>query len=196
MAEITTTDVNKISAEDAGGGSTAVEGSIAQVLHEMNEHMEGAARWLGASAGNVGPGLITSLTPFILTSDATALTYGAAVVIFTGAEDYDLPFTPAAVHPHLLSLKDVSNDGTYKIRFANSGWDGTADTYATMALAVAAKKYTEVEVVIADDKKPATAVDVHTGKMTVGSTLWAQVMHDTASAETIEFTLGIHGHKI
>lgn len=176
-------------------GLSGVNNSLAYKVEEIEKHLHSAGRWLGASAGNIGPGLLTSLLPFILTSNASSGVYGTAVEIFDGTEDYDLPFTVVYADPHQLFVHDVSNDGIFKIRFANSRYNGSTDTYANMAEAVAAKFYTEVKVIIADDKKPSTAIPIQTGRMRVGSTLWAQVMHDTASAETIEFTLGMHGYK-
>lgn len=193
MPDITTTDVNKIDAE-AVDGLSGVSNSLGYKMAEIVRHNHSAGRWFGSTAG-VAPGLVTSLTAFDVTSSATALTYGVAVEILDGTEDYDITFTPEYIDPHRIFITEATASGIYKIRIANSNWTGTADTYATMAEAVTANKYSEFLMKIDSTKTDAISAPVQTGRMVVGSTMWAQVMHTAASAETISFMIGVHGYE-
>ena len=194
MPDITTTDVNKIDAE-ALDGLAGVSDSLGYKVHEIEMHLHSAGRWFGCTAAGAGPGLITSLTPFEVTSSASALTYGTAVEIFDGTEDFDLHYTPTHTDPHRIFISGVTATGIYKIRLANSQWTGSADTYATMADAITANKYTEFLLKVDSTKADAISAPVQTGRMMVGSTLWAQVMHTEASAETVSFFIGCHGYS-
>lgn len=186
-------DVKKIDSTIVDGLS-GVSNSLAYKVHEIERHLHSAGRWFGSTAG-VAPGLITSLTPYAVTSDAAALTYGAAVEILDGTEVFDLSYTPVNMDPHRIFITGVTATGVYKIRLGNSKWDGSADTYADMAAAVAAGQYTEFLLEVDSTKSDAISAPVQTGRMMVGSTLWAQVMHTDASAETVSFLIGVHGYE-
>lgn len=194
MPDITTTDVNKIDAE-AVDGLAGESNSLAYKVHEIERHLHSSGRWFGCTAAGAGPGLITSLAPFEITSDATALTYGTAVEILDGAEDFDIPYTPVNMDPHRIFIEGVTASGIYKIRIANSKWNGTADTYANMAAAVTANQYTEFLLKVDSTRDDAISAPVQTGRMPVGSKLWAQVMHSASGAETVSFFIGCHGYE-
>ncbi len=182
--------------DKAVNGLTGESNSLAYKVHEIEQHLHSGGRWLGATdAGGVAPGLLTSLLPFIVTSNASANTYGTAILVLDGTEDYDFSFTPVKIDPHMILIQEAEATATWKLRFANSGWDGSADTYADMAAAVAANKYTEIVIRIDSTKASAVALPIQTARMTVGSKLWVQVMKDNADAEYIHFLIGVHGYQ-
>lgn len=163
-------------------------------VSEIERHLHGGARWFGSTAA-VAPGLLTSLTPFRVTSNATALEWGAAVLIFNGTEDFDTSYTSLYFDPHQMFLANVEATGTYKMRFANSQWDGSAHTYANMADAVAANKYTEVLFKADSTKEDAVPLVFMSGRARVGSYLWAQVVKVAAGANYVDFYLGAHTYQ-
>lgn len=188
-----TNDLNKID-DEAVDGLSGTNNSLAYKVNEIERHLHSAGRWFGSTAG-VAPGLVTSLTPFEVTSDATAETYGTAVEVLDGTEDFDLPYTPVNMDPHRIFITGVTSSGIYKIRLANSKYTGSVDTYANMAAAVAAGQYTEFLLKVDSTKADAISAPVQTGQMMTGSTLWAQVMHADAGAETVSFFIGCHGYE-
>ena len=72
-------------------------------------------------------------------------------------------------------------------------WNGTSHTYATMAEAVAANRYSESLIAIADDKKPEGSIEVQTGRANYGSMVWAEVWSSVAGA-SIDILIGIHAY--
>jgi len=187
-------DIEKID-DVATNGLSGVSNSLAYRVEEIEKHLHSSGRCFGATgAPGVGPGLLTSLLPFKAVTSATASTYGSSIVVFNGTEDFDLTFTPVYTDPHKILVTDVSDSGIWKLRMANSGWNGSANTYATMAEAVTANKYSEFIIKVDSTKADAVALSVQTGRMRIGSTLWAQVMHDDSGAETMKFLICAHGY--
>lgn len=184
------TDVNKIDSEEVDG-LLGVDDSLAYKVHEIEGHLHSAGRFFGYSGTPNATALLTSITPWNLVSGTGD--YGTAVQIFLGDEDFDLPFTPYKFDPHRLFAIDVSADAIYKIRIANSQWTGSAHTYATMASAVTANKYTESILQITSTKEPAASIPVQTGRAVYGSKVWAQVWSSTNGAD-IDILLGVHAY--
>ncbi len=155
-------------------------GALTNITNKVNDlfaHTASGARWMGASAGPAAPGLATSLLPWTATAHDDPSTFGTMIEVFDGTEDFDYPSTPTAFHPHKILFVDIDTDDTvWKLRFANSGYNGSTHTYANMAAAVTASKYTDLVVQINNANRPAIAVDFHAGLATVGSKLWVQVM--------------------
>lgn len=164
----------------------------------VEKHFHGGSRWFGATgAGGVAPGLQTSLLPFKAVSNAVASTFGTAILILDGTEDFiKSEGTPLYFDPHELFVVNVEeSNAIWKVRFANSQWTGTADTYANMAAAVAAKKYTDMVIKVDDTKSDAAAIMFMSGRIRVGSKLWCQVMKNTADAKYFHFILGCHTYQ-
>ena len=178
---------------EQGLNDTEIE-EIQTDVNDLLSHIASGARWLGSTAG-ASPGLCTSLTPWVLTSSATGGTFGTAAEIFDGAEDFCFPQTSDHFHPHKVFVTAASvDDHLWKLRFANSGFNGTDHTYADMAAAVAAKKYTEVVMQIDNTRRPSTSLDFHSGIATTGSKLWCQVTEADGDEGTISFIIGLHVH--
>ena len=57
-------------------------------VDDLFTHSASGTRWMGSSAG-ASPGLETSITPWVITADTTANTFGVAVEIFDGDEDFN-----------------------------------------------------------------------------------------------------------
>ena len=167
---------------------------------EVEHHFHGGARWFGATAappgGGVGPGLISSLNPFRVTANALAMTFGNAIVVLDGTEDFQKADYVALYDPHQIFITNVQATGTYKIRFANSQWNGTVHAYANMAEAVVANKYTEIVIKTDNTNSEATPLDCMSGRIRYGSILWAQVMKATAGADYVDFLVGCHTYTM
>ena len=151
---------------------------------------------MGATAGGVSPAVVGSFVPWQLADIAND--YGTAIELFDGTETngtFDLPFTPVYFDPHRLVVADASANGIYMIRVATSVWTGTAHTYANMAEAVAAGRYSMSEITLDDvNKLPSSSVPMQTGRAPIGSIVWAQVK-STVSGATINIRVGIHGYE-
>jgi hypothetical protein len=182
-------------------GLSGTPGSLAYKVDEIEHHFHGPARWLGATAtAGVGPGLITSLLTFKTVASDTVMTFGDAMVVFDGTEDFDLPYTCFKFDPHYVLISECGiSDKLWRFRVASSKWNGSAHTYANMAAAVAAKEYTCLEVRIDDRRAVQVGIPAMSSRVRVGSIIWAQVMNDSTSADsaaerTIGYTVGIHGY--
>ena len=159
-------------------------------------HNESGERALGSTAGS-SPGLLTSITPWVIVTSATANEYGVVKEVFNGAEDYDLPFTPTKIHPHAVMIVTNNSDGKlWKFQFANSSYNGSTHDYADMAAAIAAVKYTTAIVKFETRKSTTTALDFRGGRMTKGSKLWCRCLNDEASATTISILMKAHGYLV
>ena len=198
IAAIVKTDLDATApttATSLAGKIITMEATLATIQAdalEIKTHLNSAGRWFGASAGGASPGLLTSITPWVLTSGAIGV-YGAAVEVLSGGEDCDLPFTPSFFEPHLINVTDVSDDGIYKVRIASSLWDGEDHTYATMADAITANKYTEFVRSFDSTRSPSTAIPLQTGITTKGSKLWMQVL-DSNGTSTISVLVGVNSY--
>jgi hypothetical protein len=183
-------------------GLLGVYNSLGYKVHEIEKHFHGPARWLGAtSAAGVGPGLITSLLPFKVIASDTVMTFGDAIVMFDGTEDFDFPFICTYFDPHYALVSECGIDNKiWKFRIASSGWNGTTHTYANMAEAVTAKAYTCLTVRIDDRQAVEVGIPVMAPRSKTGSIMWAQVMNDSTSADneaarTIGYTIGLHCYQ-
>lgn len=188
--------------------SLAVDGllgaadSLAYKITEIERHFHSGGRWFGATAAaGVGPGLLTSLLPFKVIASDTQYTYGDAIVVLDGTEGYDSPLTAVKQDPHRIFVTAAGKSALiWKVRFANSQWNGAGHTYANIGEAVTAKKYSEFLIKIDNTKSDATSVKVQTGRLNVGSILWAQVMNDSSAADneaerTLSFLIGTHTYE-
>ena len=185
------TSINKKIDSQATDGLSGVYDSLAYRVHEIETHVHSAGRFFGYSGTPNATALLSSLTPWNLVAGTGA--YGTAVQILNGDEDFDLPTTPVYFDPHRLLVVDASSDGYYKIRFANSGWNGSTHTFANMAAAVAANRYSESFINIIDSKKDAASIPIQTGRARYGSKLWAQV-YSSVNGEDIDIFIGVHAY--
>ena len=181
-------NTNKID-DEAVLGLQGTDDSLAYRVEEIEKHLHSAGRFFGYSGTPNATALLSSITPWNLVAGTG--TYGTAVQILKGDEDFDLPFTPAKFDPHRLFVIDASDDAVYKIRIANSQWNGSTHTYATMAEAVTANKYSESIIQIADSKAPSASIPIQTGRAMVGSMVWAQVW-SSVNASDIDILIGLH----
>jgi len=183
-------DSPKIDSE-ATDGLLGVNNSLSYRVHEIEKHLHSAGRFFGYSGTPDATAILASITPWNLVAGTGD--YGTAVQLFLGDEDFELPFTPAQFDPHRLMIVDASDDATYKIRIANSLWTGSAHTYANMAEAVAAKRYTESILHISSTKTPDASIAVQTGRAVYGSKVWAQVWSSENGAD-IDILIGVHAY--
>lgn len=172
-------------------GLLGTEDSLAYKVNEIEKHLHSAGRFFGYSGTPNATASLASLTPWTLATGTGD--YGTPVQLFLGDEDFDLPFTVVRYDPHRLLISDASVNATYKIRIANSLWNGSTHTYASMAESVAANRYTESIVHIVDLKKPSTSIPVQTGRPVYGSKLWAQVWCSLDDAD-IDIFIGVHAY--
>ncbi len=153
----------------------------------LDAHIHGYERWLGASPGNIGPGLQTSMLPFRVTSSAIANTMGTAIVLFDGTE------TPVqsgmlSFDPHRIQIVNVQNNGkTWRIRVANN-----TGGHANFAAAVAAGYYSDIVLSIDKTNADSVPVDIQDMRMPNGTILWVAVATQDAVAQWLDFVLGIH----
>jgi hypothetical protein len=189
-----TENINKIDAE-AVDGLLGVSNSLSYKVNEIERHLHSSGRWFGSTANGAGPGLTTSLSSFEVTSNVIAETYGIVTEIFDGTEECDSSYTVLFTDPHRIFITGVTVSGIYKIRFANSQYDGTSHMYADMSAAVSAKIYTEFLLKVDSTKADAISAPVQTGRMRIGSKLWAQVMHSGSGNETVSFLIACHGYE-
>ena len=176
----------------AGDSLVGLSKQILAEVTEIETHIHSGGRFFG-SGGVDATALISSLTPWNLVAGTGD--YGTPVQIFLGDEDFDYPITVAYFDPHRLLMVDASDNAYYKIRFANSGWNGTAHTYANMAAAIAANKYTESFLNVKDAKKQESSIPVQTGRCRYGSKLWASVYSDVNGAD-VDLFMGVHGYAV
>jgi len=163
---------------------------------EIKLHGATGSRWLGSTAGD-SPGLLGSITPWVLVSNSTPNTYGDVKELFSGVEVYAYPFTPTKIHPHkLLVVTTSKNEILWKLQFANSGWDGSNHTYANMADAVAAGFYSTAMINFETKKTNTVSVDFQGGRMNIGSKVWCRCLNDDNTESTISIMIGIHAYLI
>jgi len=163
---------------------------------EIILHSSTGSRWLGSTAGN-SPALLGSITPWVIVSGGTINTYGTVKEMFNGAEVYAYPYTPTKIHIHKLLIVTTSKDEIlWKLQFANSFYDGENHTYANMADAVAAGKYTTAMINFENKKSNTVSLDFQGGKISVGSKVWCRCLNDDATESTISIIVGAHGYLV
>jgi len=163
---------------------------------EIILHSSTGSRWLGSTAGN-SPALLGSITPWVIVSNGTINTYGTVKEMFNGAEVYAYPYVPTKIHIHKLLIVTTSKDEIlWKLQFANSFYDGENHTYANMADAVAAGKYTTAMINFENKKSNTVSLDFQGGKISVGSKLWCRCLNDDATESTISILVGAHGYLV
>ena len=170
----------------------AIEITVDDILNHLNS----GARCMGSTAG-ASPGLTSSLVAWTIVSGDADSKYGAAKEVFNGAEDFDLPVVMDEVHPHEVLVVTTSSDNQiWKLQFANSGYNSIteAHTYASMAEAISAKKYTEATLNFDSRKTNTIPLTFQSGKMKVGSKLWVRLMNNEAAESTLDILICIHGH--
>jgi len=184
------TDVDTLSGV-VGGDSTNIDTILEEVV-EIETHIHSGGRFFGS--GGVGAtALQASLTPWNVVAGTGD--YGTPVQIFLGDEDFDYPTAIAYYDPHRLLMVDASANGYYKIRFANSGWNGSAHIYANMAAAISAGKYSESFINVQDAKKQESSIPVQTGRARYGSKVWASVYSDVNGAD-VDMFIGVHAYTV
>lgn len=130
-----TNGVNDLTGLEADAASAATSAAIVQ------EHFHNFERWYGASAGQIGPGVQVSGTPFRVTSSATSGTFGTAIVVLDGTEANASFQTLFDCHRIVLSDVSTATNVTYWLRliFAVNGEE-------TAAAAVINNHYTEIPI--------------------------------------------------
>lgn len=169
---------------------------ISADIEQLICHNSCGSRWFGSSIG-ASPGLLTSITPWVITTSATSNEYGSALELFSGAENYALPFIPTKIHPHKVLVVTNNSDGKlWKFQFASSKYNGTDHTYADMATAVLAGEYTTAIVKFEAKKSTTVSLDFLGGRMNAGSKLWVRCLNDEAAATTISIMIGAHAYLV
>lgn len=176
-------DLNKIDSETTLG-LEGVSNSLAYRIHEIERHLHGVERWYADGGGNTM--VVTSLTPWTLTANVAANTYGAEVQ-FASANDVaaaEFPFTPVKFDARRILVTTASDsDETYMIQI----WSGTgAFGAATLRTEIPYRTGTTfIDSQIVDGMMPRIAVDEN---------LWARVKC-TAGGATLAFIIGVHAYE-
>lgn len=187
MADITTTDVNKIDAE-AVDGLAGVSNSLAYKVHEIEKHLHSSGSWFEVAGtpsgethvadriGTVGGGGAFQI-------DAGNNTWGAWVQVL-GSADTPARTSQLFFDPHELVITSTERAATYFIQIGRG---------ASGAAALLAETYTElVYESNSVGSKAAGITKVQTGRAPAGSLLWARTMSPGQNTATIDFYIGIH----
>lgn len=177
-----TNGVNDLTGLEADAASAAASAAIVQ------EHFHNFERWYGASAGQIGPGVQVSGTPFRVTSSATSGTFGTAIVVLDGTEANASFQTLFDCHRIVLSDVSTATNVTYWLRliFAVNGEE-------TAAAAVANNHYTEIPIRINSTSSDRGPLEIMSGRIAKGNKVWAQLTKfGTVGAEWVEFFIGLH----
>jgi len=181
-------------------GLLGTENSLAYKVHEIEKHLHSGGRWWGSNDGDGDSPAAQGLLPFKVIASDTQYTFGTVVEIFAGSENWNYGETITKFDPHEIFVVEVGKAPlVWKLRLANSGWNGSAHTYADMAAAVTAGKYSDVLFKIDATNFDAYPFTFQSGRINIGSKVWCQVMNSSSSADndaarTIQFFLGAHGY--
>lgn len=156
----------------------------------------------GTTAGVAGVALATGVTPFAVLAGATTGVWGTARRVMDGTEDFNKSYTPAyydisAILP--TAINAAAAGLIWRVRIANSGYTGSAHAYKNMALAVAAKKYSEVTFKVDGTDVGMIPVAMKSLRIPVGSRVWVQAMTngslDSDAKKTLNFMLGCQSYE-
>jgi hypothetical protein len=166
-------------------GLLGVNNSLAYKTHEIEKHLHNSEFWFG-NDGDSTMSRANNLTPFRLTANASANTYGTEVQL-SAANDFntDIEGQTAAVKidVHKISVVESSiNDKNYMIQF----WSGTG-TFGESTFR------TEVPYRTGGNSAEAQPIDVICPRFAVGEKIWARAKCETGGA-TIDILPGIHGY--
>ena len=199
MADITTTDVNKIDNE-AVLGLLGVHNSLAYKVHEIETHFHGWERWVGPAAspsaahiadplGEVGGTPAGVITSFQVTSGANK-TWGTALQVF-GATDAAVCLPTgyqASFDPHHIKFTDVQTDKQeWLLRIIYSA--------STAAAGVTAETYTVKPFFIEKTNKNDADTELMVKRAAAGTLIWVQALQLTNNdARTLDIQFGLHGY--
>jgi hypothetical protein len=156
----------------------------------IENHQHNYERWFGASGGQIGPGLQTSLTPFRVTSAALANGFGTPVTIFTGIET-PTQFGMTKFDFHRVHIVDAQNNNkTYRLRFANS-----SRGHGSFADAVAGGVYTDIAFRLSNAANQPIPIPMFSRRLNSGTVVWAAVATLDAVAQWVDFLVGIHEYR-
>ena len=167
--------------ENAEGESVIAEAEV------VENHLHNYERWFGASGGQVGPGLQTSLTPFRVTSGGGANTFGVANAVFTGVE------TPTRVGMtkfdfHRIHVVDAQNNNkNYRLRVANNSLGHTS-----WASAVADGVYSDACFRLSTGANQPQSIEIQSLRLPSGTIVWVAVATLDVAVQWLDFLVGIH----
>jgi len=182
-------------------GLLGVSNSLAYKVHEIEKHLHSGGRWWGSNDAVGDSPAEQGLLPFIVVASDTVATFGDAVEIMDGTEDWEYGEIIAKFDPHEIFITEIGKAPlVWKMRVANSAWNGTTHTYANMAEAVAANKFSDVLFKIDATNFDGFPFAFQSGRINIGSKLWCQVMNSSTSADsvasrTVKFYIGSHGYS-
>jgi hypothetical protein len=159
---------------------SAIQNALIAQLHVHNYE-----RWFGASAGNVAPGLLNSLTPFTITSGGSAGVFGTPIQVFNGTETPVQSFAKLFDF-HRLQIAGISQTGPVFWHIVIADSSGGATSYAQ---AVAMGNYTEIIAVLT---VPAIPFEIMSIRHPAGTQLWANLATSFAGSANLNFFVGIH----
>jgi hypothetical protein len=161
------------------------------IVEVTEDHFHNYERWFGAQPAQIGPGSLTSLTPFRVTSLNVAETFGASIVVFDGTET---PVQTGMVKFdfHRIMIIDAQNTNkTYRLRFANS-----SKGHITYNDAVAAGVYTDLCFRLTTNASQPQPVTMVHRRVPSGTKVWAAVATLDGVAQWLDFLVGIHEYDI
>jgi hypothetical protein len=184
---------------------------IAYEVEVIDTHSHGEARWFGSPtvAGNTTsvatPSIATSLFPFKIISNTTVNTFGPAIIVMAGTENfntYRITDNTTYYNPqkymdgHTLFVTDVGHSGRWRLRFISSETFGGVATFANAASAEAAGAYTDVVFKIDSTSADSCVIPMQVPRTPLGSTIWARVMDSNGGGDdagrTCYFMYGLH----
>jgi hypothetical protein len=164
---------------------TNIQNSLISQLHVHNYE-----RWFGAQSNNVGPGSQNSLTPYQVTSSATANTFGSVVNIFTGVETPTRPGMNWFDMRRIQIIAAQNNNKTYRLRLANNLFGET-----TFAQAVANGNFTDIVLKLTTSDFHSFPFEIQTYRLPAGSLIWAAVATADNVSQYIAFLVGLHEYQ-
>ncbi len=158
--------------------------SLAYKVHEIEKHLHNSEYWYGNAGSSSMDRANNTQTPWTLTANVVANTYGTEVQI-ASANDFTADGMASAVNMdvhRILVTESSANDQTYVIQL----WCGTS-TFG------AATFCTEVPYRTGGAAAEVVPVPVICPRIAVGDKLWTRVKCSSGGA-TLDFFLGLHGY--
>jgi hypothetical protein len=150
-------------------------------------HLHNQERWFGASGGQIGPGLQTSLLGYRVTTGAVAGTFGTPVQIFNGSE------TPAQPGMHFFDFRRIQTinaqnaNKTYRLRMAYN-----LNGEASYAAAVANNNFSDLCFTLTNNAAQAFPFEFWCPRLSSGTQIWVAIASADSVAQWVDFLVGLH----
>jgi hypothetical protein len=170
--------------------------SILMGVFADSHHHHNYSRTVGSTAG-VGPGVVTSITPFAATSAAGANNFGVAILVFDGTEgDFGFPDAPiSSFDPSEIFVTAVSANGrVWSMRFAFEQTKEQLAPHANAAAAVAAGDYSEISIKVDQTNAASTPMAMLAPRLKRGSKVWVQAKDSTGTGTISFLVTRLHGY--